>query len=85
MHLSELQRKITHLDKHTVELSSGDVTKPYQVFKISGEGMPYRDDPTQFGDLYVKMEVEMPKKLTKQQRDLFEQAFANEKAPREDL
>merc|ERR1712187_939817 len=59
---------IRHIDGHTVELSSSDVTKHLQVFMIEGEGMPLRDDPSSFGNLYVKVKVTFPASLTKKQR-----------------
>ena len=43
-----------------------------QVVRVKGYGMPrFRSD--QRGDLYVHATVEVPKKLTKKQRELFEQ------------
>merc|ERR1719409_1632947 len=39
---------IRHLDGHTVEIGTKSVTKPFQVFRIKGEGMPLRDDPSSF-------------------------------------
>merc|ERR1712190_568979 len=54
---------IRHLDGHTVELHTTSVTKPFQVIKVKGEGMPLRDDPATFGDLYVKIEINFPKEL----------------------
>merc|ERR1711998_95405 len=55
---------IRHLDGHSVEIGTDSVTKPFQVIKVKGEGMPLRDDPASFGDLYVKIEVDFPKELT---------------------
>ena len=57
------------------EVSTNEITKPGQVFRINDEGMPHRDDPTNFGRLDVKMEVVMPKKLTEEQRDLVNKLF----------
>ncbi|CAD7923425.1 unnamed protein product [Amoebophrya sp. A120] len=79
------KRKISHLDGHTVNFETSDTTQPFQVFKIKGEGMPHKDDPTQFGNLFVKVEVEMPKRLTSNQKQLAQQLFANDKPTREEL
>merc|ERR1712218_356266 len=38
-------QSIRHLDGHTIELDTTSVTKPFQVIKVQGEGMPLRDDP----------------------------------------
>jgi len=67
---------IRHIDGHTVELSSSDVTKHLQVLMVEGEGMPLRDDPSSFGNLYVKVKVTFPGSLTKTQRDGIASVFA---------
>jgi len=51
---------IKHLDGHTVEVNVGGVTKPHELIRIRGEGMPFRGDPTSFGDLYVRFLLRMP-------------------------
>ncbi len=40
------------------------ITKPGEVEKIKGEGMPIYDYPTDNGDLFVTYQVEFPKVLT---------------------
>ncbi|MCX8023998.1 MAG: J domain-containing protein [Thermanaerothrix sp.] len=64
----------------TVPTLSGDViltippgTQPGQIFRLSGRGMPNLRNPQKYGDLYVKVKVELPRHLTPQQRALFEQ------------
>lgn len=64
----------------TVETISGSVvltippgTQPGQVFRLKGRGMPKLKNPKEFGDLYVRVDVQIPKKLTKKQKDLFKQ------------
>jgi len=69
-------QSIRHLDGHTVEVATQGVTKPFQVIKIDGEGMPLRDDPTSFGDLYVKVEIAFPSKLSESQIQAVGNAFA---------
>lgn len=69
------ERTIRHLDGHKVTVGSGSVTKPLQVIRVEGEGMPLRDDPASFGDLYVKVEVEFPKNLGEDQRNLVSGLF----------
>jgi len=58
---------IRHMDGHTIEFSTDSVTKPYQTVHLKGEGMPMRDDPSSFGDLYVKVEVAFPGKVDDKQ------------------
>ncbi|CAK0791482.1 unnamed protein product, partial [Prorocentrum cordatum] len=67
------QQTIRHLDGHTVEVGTESVTRPFQM--IRGEGMPQRDDPATFGDLYVKVEVLLPPALTDDQRQAVEGMF----------
>ncbi|MEJ2599117.1 MAG: DnaJ C-terminal domain-containing protein [Anaerolineales bacterium] len=63
----------------TVQTLSGDVvltipegTQPGQTFRLTGRGMPRLKKPQEHGDLYVQVKVNLPRKLSKQQRDLFE-------------
>jgi curved DNA-binding protein len=48
-------------------------TQPDQVFRISGRGMPHMKDPQTHGDLFVKVKIQIPQRLTQQQKQLFEQ------------
>jgi len=64
----------------TVGTLSGDVvltipsgTQPGQKFRLSGRGMPVLKSSQTYGNLYVQVKVELPKKLTDEQRKLFEQ------------
>lgn len=69
------QQTIRHLDGHKVEIGTESVTRPFQVLRIKGEGMPQRDDPASFGDLYVKVEVLLPAELTEDQKQAVEGMF----------
>ena len=44
-----------------------------QVFRLRGKGMPKLRQPSEYGDLYARLDVRLPTKLTPQQRGLFEQ------------
>lgn len=62
-----------------VETPSGRViltipagTQPDQTFRLSGRGMPKLRNPKQHGDLYAQVKVQIPTKLNKEQRALFE-------------
>jgi curved DNA-binding protein len=44
-----------------------------QTFRLRGKGMPKLRQPTEHGDLYVRLDVRLPTKLTPEQRELFEQ------------
>jgi curved DNA-binding protein len=64
----------------TVNTISGNVvltippgTQPGQKFRLSGRGMPVLKSSGTYGNLYVQAKVELPKKLTDEQRKLFEE------------
>lgn len=51
-------------------------TQPGQKFRLSGRGMPRLRNPGEHGDMYVRVEVQIPKDLTAEERRLFEQLAA---------
>ncbi|PSS06204.1 DnaJ protein like [Actinidia chinensis var. chinensis] len=61
------EKSIKHLDEHLVDISSKGITKPKEVRKFKGEGMPLHYS-TKKGDLYVTFEVLFPTKLTEDQK-----------------
>lgn len=44
-----------------------------KTFRLKGKGMPKYSNPKQHGDLLVKLKIELPKKLTQEEKTLFEQ------------
>jgi len=46
--------------------------QPGQKIRLKDKGMPALKKKGQFGDLYVKVDVEIPKKLNTEQKELFE-------------
>ncbi|MCS6846006.1 MAG: DnaJ domain-containing protein [Caldilineales bacterium] len=48
-------------------------TQPGQVFRLRGQGMPNLRNPNERGNLLVKVKVQLPEKLTEEQRRLFRQ------------
>ncbi|NLE76861.1 MAG: J domain-containing protein [Chloroflexi bacterium] len=44
-----------------------------KVFRLRGKGMPKLRQPEEFGDLYARLEVRLPQRLTVPQKELFEQ------------
>jgi len=60
-----------HLDGHEVEVKQDAVTKPGEVIRISGEGMPLHSDPSSFGELFIEFSLRMPESLTEQQKEGF--------------
>jgi curved DNA-binding protein len=49
-------------------------TQPGQVFRLAGRGMPHVRDTKNKGDLFVKINVQIPKYLSSKQRELLEEA-----------
>lgn len=63
-----------------IETPSGKVllkipagTQPGQSFRLAGKGMPILKQKSKYGNLLVKMNVTLPKKLNAQQKKLFEE------------
>lgn len=54
-------------------------TQHGEVFKIKNEGMPYLNNPSQRGDLFVKIDVAVPKNLSKEEQKLYEQLLEVER------
>jgi curved DNA-binding protein len=48
------------------------MTQNGQVFRLKGHGMPAVSKPDDRGDLYVTVDVDLPKQLTPEQREIFE-------------
>lgn len=50
-----------------------------KVFRIKGKGMPIYNQADKFGDLYIKIEVELPTSLSQKEKELFQQLSNLEK------
>jgi DnaJ family protein B protein 11 len=59
----------------TIFLTTQAITKPKEVRKFKGEGMPLHFS-TKKGDLYVKFEVLFPTSLTEDQKEKIKAVFA---------
>jgi curved DNA-binding protein len=55
-----------------VRLKIPPATQNGQVFRLKGHGMPAVGKPDEHGDLYVTVDVEVPRSLTPEQRAHFE-------------
>jgi curved DNA-binding protein len=56
-----------------VVLSIPPGTQPGQTFRLAGRGMPQLRDPKKFGDLMVKINLKIPKSISKKEEELFTQ------------
>jgi curved DNA-binding protein len=54
-------------------------TQPEQLIRIAGRGMPQLKNPQVNGDLFVRVKVQVPRKLTSEQKKLVEQARSLQK------
>eukprot|EP00243_Klebsormidium_subtile_P000473 TRINITY_DN107_c0_g2_i1.p1 TRINITY_DN107_c0_g2~~TRINITY_DN107_c0_g2_i1.p1 ORF type:complete len:348 (+),score=92.60 TRINITY_DN107_c0_g2_i1:216-1259(+) len=70
------EKDITHLDGHKVAVGSKGVTKPGEVRKIKGEGMPAYESNRK-GDLYVTFTVAFPPSLTDAQKTVIRDKFSH--------
>ncbi len=64
--------KIPTLEGKNIILKIPAGTKSGKVFRVKGKGIPHFSSHGR-GDLYVELEIEVPKKLTKEQKDLLKQ------------
>jgi curved DNA-binding protein len=60
----------------TKRISLPPSTQPGERLKLRGLGMPYYDQPERFGDLYVRIQVRLPERLSEAERQLIEQLAA---------
>ena len=52
-----------------VEVEVNQVVKPGMEKKLRAKGMPIRNRPREFGDLYIEFDVEFPSTLTAEQKE----------------
>lgn len=56
----------------SVRLKIPETTQSGQVFRLKGHGMPSVGKPDERGDLYATVDVQLPRALTKEQRQHYE-------------
>ncbi|CAN7056322.1 hypothetical protein IGI04_014106 [Brassica rapa subsp. trilocularis] len=69
------EKSFKHLDDHEVDIGSKGITKPKEVKKFKGEGMPLHYS-TKKGNLFVTFEVLFPSSLTDDQKKKIKQVLA---------
>jgi len=62
--------------KGRVSLRIPPETKTGRVFRLRGQGMPHLRNPSEYGDLYVEVQAQLPHDLSEKERDLFRQLAA---------
>jgi DnaJ-class molecular chaperone len=63
---------VTGIDGVSVRLKVPATTQNGQVFRLKGHGMPAVGKPDVRGDLYVAVEVRLPRQVSPEQKALFE-------------
>lgn len=56
-----------------VELKVPEATPSGRVFRLRGRGLPNQESPGQRGDLRVTLRVELPRKIGRREKELFEE------------
>jgi curved DNA-binding protein len=56
----------------SVRLKVPETTQPGQIFRLKGHGMPLVGKGDNKGDLYATIDVQLPRSLTKDQRQAWE-------------
>ncbi len=64
---------VAAIDGHALRLRVPPATQNGQVFRLKGHGMPAVGKPDQRGDLYVTVDVRLPRQLTPEQKRLYEE------------
>jgi curved DNA-binding protein len=64
---------LVHTPGGDVMLNIPAGTQPGQIFRLAKRGMPLWQNPKLFGDLYVRVKIQIPRHLNAQQKNLFEQ------------
>ena len=72
--LAGFTREIVHLDGHKFILKNNGVTRPWDVVRVDGEGMPIYEQVGR-GDLFVKYSVTFPSEVTPAQAKVLMELF----------
>ena len=54
-----------------LDLTIPPESQPGQTFRLAGKGMPFLRNPEKHGALYVRLAVDLPRKLSPEEQDLF--------------
>lgn len=67
------QLSVPHLDGNSYTLDIPPGTQNLKVFSLAGRGFPLNKQRSRFGNLYAKVEIETPVRLSNRQRELVNQ------------
>jgi curved DNA-binding protein len=66
------QTKVTTMNG-SVKITIQPETQNGKVIKLRGQGMPKYNAPAERGDLFIKLNIKLPEKLTEEEKSLFKQ------------
>jgi len=61
-------QKIAHLDDQYVTIERDEISQPGEVVTLAGKGMPHHEISSEFGNLYVTLQVVFPTTLSSTQK-----------------
>ncbi|HOV13085.1 MAG TPA: DnaJ C-terminal domain-containing protein, partial [Spirochaetota bacterium] len=64
---------VSTLDNKVIKLKIPAGCENGKVLRIKNAGVPVLENPEQRGDLYIKVEIEIPKQLNKEERRILEE------------
>jgi DnaJ-class molecular chaperone len=70
--LGGFSKTVNHLDNEKVLIESKGVSWPDSYVRIEGKGMPVHNSPLDKGNLNVKLKLQLPNKLTEEQKRAIE-------------
>ena len=59
--------------KGTLKINIAPGTENGKILRLKNMGMPFYNEPGKFGDLYAKINIEIPKNLSAKEQELFRQ------------
>ena len=67
-----MEKKLLKPLSGKVKLNIPAGTQPDTTLRLKGKGFPVYKKENQFGDLYIKWQIKIPKNLNTEQKELFE-------------
>lgn len=67
--------EILTLDERTLYIPINDIIKPGYTKTVPREGMPISSNPENKGDLIIEFNIEFPKSLNTERKDLVKKAL----------
>ena len=57
----------------TIKLNIPPESQPGKVLRLNGQGMPHYSNPSTRGDLYINLNVKLPKNLSDKEKEIFKE------------